>query len=316
MAKLGLSDVEVPRLGLGAMTWGEAKGLWALHPAKIAYGGTRSRDDEAAAFAASVAAGVTLFDVAATYGGGAAEVRLGELARGRHIVVASKFPRGFLFGGGNFERELEGCLGRLGVERIDLYQHHHPAPGVAIEPLMERMAAAVAAGKIRAVGVSNYTASQMRLAHAALTTRGIPLASNQVEYSLLNRTPETNGVLDACRELGVTLIAYTPLASGVLSGKFGTRWPPAGGMRALTPRFLPWELGRAAPVVALLREIGAPHGKTPTQVALRWLIENPVVLPIPGAKTAAQAEENAGALGFALTADEVEALTAATVHWR
>src|SRR5690349_2171942 len=110
MPRLGRSDVEVPRLGLGAMTWGEARGLWGLHPAKIAYGGTRSRDDEGAAFEASIAAGVTLFDVAATYGGGAAEVRLGELARGRDVVIASKFPRGFIFGAGNFERELEGSL--------------------------------------------------------------------------------------------------------------------------------------------------------------------------------------------------------------
>ena len=87
--------------------------------------------------------------------------------------------------------------------------------------LMDRLADAVEAGKVKAVGVSNYSAAQMREAHAALAKRGIPLASNQVEYSLLHRQPEANGVLDACRELGITLIAYSPLAGGALTGKYG-----------------------------------------------------------------------------------------------
>jgi aryl-alcohol dehydrogenase-like predicted oxidoreductase len=156
----------------------------------------------------------------------------------------------------------------------------------------------------------------MRQAHAALSERGIPLASNQVEYSLLHRRPETDGVLDACRELGVTLIAYTPLAGGMLTGKYSTENRPAGFYRRVLPRYRRRSLEAIGPVVGLLREIGDKHTKTPSQVALRWLIENPTVLPIPGAKNGRQAAANAGALTFSLTADEVEVLDSATRPWR
>ena len=137
---------------------------------------------------------------------------------------------------------LEASLARLGRDRVDLYQHHYPSRRVDIARLMHLMAAAVAAGKVTAVGVSNYSAAQMRLAHAALADRGVALASNQVQYSLLHRDPETNGVLDACRELGVTLIAYQPLASGALTGKY-VSGPRPRGLRRFTP-YLPQEQHR------------------------------------------------------------------------
>jgi aryl-alcohol dehydrogenase-like predicted oxidoreductase len=180
---------------------------------------------------------------------------------------------------------------------------------------MELMADAVEAGKVKAVGVSNYSAEQMRIAHAALARRGIPLASNQVEYSLLHRQPEVNGIFDACRELGVTLIAYQPLASGALTGKYSATARPKG-LRRWLPMFRGQGLEAVQPVVELLREIGTGYGKTPAQVALRWLIENESVLPIPGAKNGKQASDNAGALTFALTAAEIEALDQATLAWR
>jgi aryl-alcohol dehydrogenase-like predicted oxidoreductase len=180
---------------------------------------------------------------------------------------------------------------------------------------MELMADAVEEGKVKAVGVSNYSAEQMRTAHAALAKRGIPLASNQVEYSLLHRQPEVNGVLDACRELGVTLIAYQPLASGALTGKYRAGVRPTGFRR-----FLPYFRGKGVeavePVVNLLREIGERYAKNPAQVALRWLIENERVLPIPGAKNGQQAADNAGALLFSLTQAEIEELNQATMAWR
>ena len=180
---------------------------------------------------------------------------------------------------------------------------------------MELMADAVEAGKVRAVGVSNYSAEQMRTAHTALADRGIPLASNQVEYSLLHRQPETNGVLDACRELGVTLIANQPLASGALTGKYigGRQAHRAPAIYATLRRK---DLAALEPVMSLLREIGDAHGQSPAQVALRWLIENEQVLPIPGAKNGKQAADNAGALAFSLTPAEVDALDRATTAWR
>ncbi len=312
---LGGSDLQAPRLGVGAMTWGDAKGLARMHPAKIAYGGAHGSDEEKRAFESSVAAGVTLFDTAAMYSGGASERRLGELARGQDVLIASKFPGGFTFRAEGFPKELDASLARLGRNSIDLYQHHFPSNRVAIPKLMELLADAVEAGKVKAVGVSNYSAVQMREAHAALARRGIPLASNQVEYSLVHRQPETNGVLDTCRDLGITLIAYSPLGMGALTGKY-TATQKAGGLRRFLPNFNKKAMNAVQPVVELLRQIGERYAKTPSQVALRWLIENPQVLPIPGAKNARQATENAGALTFSLTAEEIEALSQATRAWR
>jgi aryl-alcohol dehydrogenase-like predicted oxidoreductase len=179
-----------------------------------------------------------------------------------------------------------------------------------IPTLMDLMADAVEAGKVRAVGVSNYSADQMRTAHAALAKRGIPLASNQVQYSLLHRDPERNGVLDACRELGVTLIAYMPLASGALTGKYSETNRPAG-WRRYQPMFRGKGLAAVERVNAVLRDLAKQHDRTPAQIALRWLIQQPNVLPIPGAKTGKQAAQNAGALTFALSQTEMDALTRA-----
>jgi aryl-alcohol dehydrogenase-like predicted oxidoreductase len=313
---LGRSQLVVPRLGIGVMTWGDAKGSARLSPAKLVYGGAEGSEEEQAAFQTSMAAGVTLFDTAALYGNGASERRLGQLAQGSHALIATKFPASFRASTEDFPRDLEASLARLDRGILDLYQHHFPSNRMDIPRLMAQMADAVDAGKVRAVGVSNYTAAQMRQANAALAERGIPLASNQVEYSLLHRQPETDGVLDACRELGITLIAYTPLAGGALTGKY-TRSNRPRGLR----RFFMGYFGRAneaavAQVVELLREIGARYDKSPAQVALRWLLENDAVLPIPGAKNSRQAASNAAALSFRLTPDEVEELNAATQAWR
>ena len=312
---LGRSNLRVPRMGVGAMTWGDAKGLARLHPAKTAYGGAEGFEEEQRALDVSITAGANLFDTAAFYSGGASEERVGELVEGKDALIASKFPGGFSFKAEDLPRELEASLRRLRRDSIDLYQHHFPNPRVSIPKLMERLADAVEAGKVKAVGVSNYSAEQMREAHAALAKRGIPLASNQVEYSLLHRQPETDGVLDACRELGITLIAYTPLAGGALTGKYSAT-QRAGGLRRFLPNFNKKAMEAVQPVIKLLREIGERYSKTPSQVAIRWLIEDPIVLPIPGAKNSKQATENAGALSFSLTPEEVQALSQATMAWR
>lgn len=315
MVTLGRSDLQVPRLGVGAMTWGDPKGLARVNPATLAYGGAHGYGEEKAALEASLAAGVTLFDTAAFYSNGASERRLGELARGHPVIIASKFPGNPFFRTKNLPKELDASLERLGRTTVDLYQHHFPSRLVAIPELMDLLADAVAGGKIKAVGVSNYSADQMRTAHAALARRGIPLASNQVEYSLLHRQPEVNGVLDACRELGVTLIAYSPLAMGALTGKYSTGSRPSG-LRRLVPSFNRKHMAAIQPIIAILRAIGDSYGKTPSQVALRWLLENPLVLPIPGAKNSTQAISNAGALTFRLAPEEIEALDRATEAWR
>lgn len=162
---------------------------------------------------------------------------------------------------------------------------------------------------IRAAGISNFNPNQTRRAHATLASRGIPLASNQVSFSLLNRRPETTGLLEAWRELNVTLIAHFPLARGLLTGKC-TRQHRPGGMRAI--RGFRASCEAIGHLIDLMREIGAGHGgKTPAQVALNWVLCKGAV-PIPGAKNARQAEENAGAAGWRLAPDEVAALDGAS----
>jgi aryl-alcohol dehydrogenase-like predicted oxidoreductase len=314
-ASLGRSGVHVPPLGLGVMVWGVATGFQRLMPAKTAYGGADTADEQAA-FDASLAAEVNFFDTAAMYSGGGSERRLGELAQGKDVVIATKFPPSPLSRTEELPAALDASLSRLRRDAVDLYQHHFPSRRVDVPRLMELMADAVDAGKVRAVGISNYSASQMRTAHEALARRGIPLASNQVQYSLLYRKPEADGVLDACRELGITLIAYQPLASGALTGKY-LDGPRPKGLRRLQPAFRRSSLDRQRPVIELLRSIGDGYGKTPGQVALRWLLDQQgSVVPIPGAKNASQAEHNAGTLSFQLTPDEIGQLDQATRSWR
>lgn len=308
---LGRTSLRVPKLGIGAMTWGEAG---AFNPARFGFGFSDGREEEERAVAVIEAAGAAFIDTAAQYGMGASERRVGELTRGRDVVVATKFPMNFLRGAGRLPKDLDGSLSRLGRETVDLYQVHYPSRWMSIPRAMSLMADAVEAGRVRAVGVSNFSADEMRLAHELLAKRGIPLASNQVRYSLLHRKPEVDGVLDACRELGVTLIAYMPLASGALTGKYSADVRPKGIRRRMDV-FLPKNLGALGELLAFLRSVGEPHGKSVSQVALRWLIERGA-LPIPGAKNGEQATHNVGALDFSLTASEVDAIDEASRAWR
>ena len=308
---LGRTGLGVPRLGLGAMVWGDMSAAPRWNPARNAYGPTSSIEDQREALEVSIAAGVNLVDTAAMYGKGASELRVGQLAEGKDVLVATKFPFGFFSRAGSLPTTLDASLARLRRSRVDLYQVHFPSRWMSIPQLMNLMADAVEAGKVRAVGVSNYSAAQLRTAHAALADRGIPLASDQVQYSLLHRDPEVNGVCEACEELGVTLIAYMPLASGALTGKYSAAHRPSGWRRYMRD-FRGSGLARLERVNRLLQDLGGKHDRTPSQIALRWLIQQPNVLPIPGAKNGRQAGENSGALSFTLSRTEVDALSRAT----
>jgi aryl-alcohol dehydrogenase-like predicted oxidoreductase len=307
--RLGQTDLRVSRLGLGAMVWGDMSTAPRWNPARNAYGPTSTAEEQREALEVSLAAGLNFVDTAAMYGKGASERRVGELTEGRDVVVATKFPFGFFARASSLPATLDGSLARLRRTTVDLYQIHFPSRWMSIPQLTNLMADAVEAGKVRAVGVSNYDEQQMRTAYAELARRGIPLASNQVQYSLLHRNPETDGVLDACRELGVTLIAYMPLASGALTGKYSAATRPAGWRRNAGHFRNVEHLTR---VVDLLTEIGQRYEKTPSQVALRWLIQRKGVLPIPGAKNGSQAALNAGALTFALDQAEVDTISLMT----
>ena len=295
---IGRSDLRVAPLGVGTWQWGDR--YWR-------FGGEYGLADVEEAYRVSREAGIDFFDTAEIYGRGKSESMLGALVRrdqGR-VIVATKFaPLPSRWTARDVTRALDASLARLGMQQVDLYQIHWPYTLLRIDMLMNALADQVEAGKVRAVGVSNYSVRQMRRAHAVLARRGIPLASNQVHYSLLHRAPERNGVLMACRELDVRLIAYSPLEQGILTGKYHRGTPPPGGFRGVLGAYRPSALRASLPLIQRLEQIGAAHGgKTPGQVALNWLIRRGA-LPIPGAKTAAQAAANAGALGWELTEEE------------
>ena len=297
---LGNTGIAITPLGIGTWAWGDQV-MWG-------YGKGYGDADVRAAFDATVAAGINFFDTAEVYGLGRSEKLLGQFIResGQSFVVATKFmPFPFWLTKNALRRALRNSLKRLGMPRTDLYQMHFPLPPVPVETWMDAMAEAVEAGFVRAVGVSNYDQAQMGRAHTALAKHGIPLASNQIFYSLLHRDPEFNGVAQLCKDLNVTLIAYSPLEKGILTGKYTPDNPPPGPRKRIYSREY---LQKAQPLIEMLRDFGDAHGgKTPAQVALNWTICKGAV-PIPGAKNVRQVQSNAGALGWRLTDDEVAAL--------
>jgi len=236
---------------------------------------------------------VSFFDTAEVYTGGHSEEVLGRCCKeiGGGCTVASKFaPYPTRLVSSQLGRALEATLRRMGRDRIDLYYLHFPFSLVRIGSWMDRMAEAVSSGKIRAVGVSNCNASQMRRARDALGRHDIALAANEVQYSLLHRNPERNGVLAACRELDVALVAYRPLRGGRLQSGSS----PDDEKAALSEA---------------LARIANERGVTVSQVALNWLLcQDERVIAIPGATKASHAAENAGALDFRLDNQELATL--------
>ncbi|MGA7933704.1 MAG: aldo/keto reductase [Kovacikia sp.] len=311
--KLGPNGPKVSPLGIGTWAWGD-KLFWS-------YGKEYGADQVKQAFQASLEAGINFFDTAEVYGPGESEKLLGQFMKqsDRPVQIATKyFPYPWRFSAQAVADALTESLKRLQVEKVALYQVHWPLDFLMGQrTLMNALADEVEKGRIETVGISNYSAEQMRQAHKFLAARGIPLAVNQVRYSLLTRQIETKGILDAAHELGVTLLAYSPLAQGLLTGKYkANEARKLEGARRIDPRFSSSGLQKIAPVVNALQEIGEAHQRTPAQVALNWLIAQGGVIPIPGAKTAEQARQNAGALGWSLNSDEVERLEQVSRNWK
>ncbi len=314
--RLGASGIEVSPLGVGVWSWGDKS--WG-------YGQGYQQADISQAYLSSLNSGLTFFDTAEIYGRGNSERLLGECVRqfpDRPIVVASKFaPLPTRFSAHQLMDALDNSLRRLGLETIDLYQIHFPYTSLLrIEALMDMMALAVQSGKIRAVGVSNYSVAQMHQAADRLARYNIPLASNQVHYSLVHRKPEANGVLEACRSMNVSLIAYSPLEQGLLTGKFRTslsQIPPVDGPRRISLKFRQSARQQQEPLMETMGRIASAHNKSMSQVALNWLMQrDQLVIPIPGAKNERQANENAGALGWELSREEFEQIDLASQPWR
>jgi aryl-alcohol dehydrogenase-like predicted oxidoreductase len=298
-----LDFLQTAEMGLGAWAWGD-RFFWH-------YGHDYTDDDIEAGFQASLKAGINFVDTAEIYGSGHSELLLGQFIKKTEqpVVVATKFfPFPFRLTKNTVVRAMRRSLERLGLERVYLYQIHWPSLVVPIEIYVEGLAMTVEAGLTRNVGVSNFNIEQMKRAAKVLARHGIPLASNQVEYSLLDRRIERSGLLDWCKETGVRVIAYSPLAKGMLTGKYSLEAPPPGPRgRQYAPI-----LKNLPALIALLTEIGNGHGeKSPGQVALNWVICKGA-LPIPGAKTARQAEQNVGAIGWRLSSEELQALDMAS----
>ncbi|HHP7230250.1 MAG TPA: aldo/keto reductase [Xenococcaceae cyanobacterium] len=303
--KLKVGNIELSQLGIGTWAWGDRL-FWN-------YGSDYGESEIQNAFETAIANGVTFFDTAEVYGLGESERLLGRFLHQttQPVQIATKyFPLPWRFGKKAVADALTASLQRLQVEQIALYQVHTPFDFfMGQSTLMEALAEEVNKGRILAVGVSNYSAAQMQQAHDLLAQHGVALAVNQVQYSLLARQIEHNGILKLAQELEIAILAYSPLAQGLLTGKYTPNHTErVKGARKLDPKFSAQGLSKIAPLLNQLQQLGEKYQKTPAQVALNWLMAQGSVIPIPGAKTAAQAQENAGALNWQLSTEDVEQL--------
>ncbi|NVM23639.1 MAG: aldo/keto reductase [Desulfobacterales bacterium] len=250
--------------------------------------------------------GINFIDTAETYqrNGRYSEEVLGKAINGRRgdVIIATKVAREHL----RYDDVLkaaEGSLRRLNIKTIDLHQIHGPNPSIPIEETIKAMEKLVSEGKIRYIGVSNFSVSQMIEAQEALHKSEI--ISNQVYYNMLKRDIE-NKLIPYCRREHIAIIAHSPLAMGLLTGKYTEKNITSGNWRSRNPPFKGENLKKGLEVVKVLREIAKIHGKTPAQVALNWIISKPQTFAIPGASKLSQVEENVGATNWRLTKKDLE----------
>jgi len=289
----------ISRIGLG--TWQFGSREWG-------YGQSYAGQEAHAIVRRAIELGVTLFDTAEIYGFGRSERILGEaIGEDREsVLLATKiFP--LLPVAPVVEQRAVASANRLGTRRIDLYQVHQANPVVKDGTIMRGMRALQRVGLVGEVGVSNYSLERWRAAEQALGSR---VLSNQVRYSLVDRSPERD-LLPFAESTGHVVIAYSPLAQGLLSGKYDRDHRPANRLRAGNSLFLPENLDRAADLIAVLREVADAHSATPAQIALAWVIHRPAVVAIPGASSVEQLESNVAAASIDLTEEEYRALHAA-----
>ena len=301
---LGNSTLRLGRIGLGCMGMSEF------------YGGSRDEAAHVKTLHAAIELGIDHFDTADMYGAGHNETLLAKAFADRwdRVTVATKFgmqrgPNGEWLGlSGRPEYVKEACdksLQRLGVETIDLYYQHRPDPNVPVAESMGAMKELVEAGKVRFVGVSEFSAEQIRAAHAVH-----PITALQTEYSLWSRDVEGNGILATCRELGIAFVAYSPLGRGFLTGAIPNRDAlDASDWRLNNPRFTDEALAENARFLSLIRDIAADKGATEAQVALAWVLaQGEDVFTIPGTRRIERLEENLGAWKVQFSAAELAAI--------
>ncbi len=288
-------------------------GTWQFGSREWGYGDRYAGEVAQAIVARALELGITLFDTAEIYGFGRSERILGQALSGHRdaAFLATKifpvFPVAPVV-----EQRAVASASRLGTRTLDLYQAHQPNPVVRDGTIMRGMRTLQQVGLVGEVGVSNYSLARWRTAEDALGTR---VLSNQVSYSLVDRAPERE-LLPYAASQGRVVLAYSPLAQGLLSGRYDPDHRPANRVRAANPLFLPDNLARAGELIATLREIASGHAATPAQIALAWVIRHPAVAAIPGASTVAQLEHNAAAADIDLTDGQHQALTDAAARFQ
>ena len=295
---------QISKIGLG--TWQFGSREWG-------YGDRYATEVAHAIVERALELGVTLFDTAEVYGYGRSERILGQALGDKResVFLATKiFP--VLPVAPVVEQRAVASANRLGAHRLDLYQVHQSNPVVRDGTIMRGMRALQRVGLVGEVGVSNYSLARWRAAEDAL---GSPVLSNQVPYSLVARSPERD-LLPYASSRGRIVLAYSPLAQGLLSGRYQPGSRPANRVRAANPLFLPDNLERAGELLGVLGEVAAAHSATPAQIALAWVIRHPAVAAIPGASSVEQLERNAAAAEIDLTDDQYQALAAAAARFQ
>ncbi len=291
---------KISKIGLG--TWQFGSRDWG-------YGQQYADQGAHAIVRRALELGVTLFDTAEIYGFGRSERILGR-ALGEDaasVFLATKiFP--VLPVAPVVEQRAVASANRLGVRRLDLYQVHQANPVVRDGTIMRGMDALQRVGLVDEVGVSNYSLQRWRAAEDALGGR---VLSNQVRYSLADRSPERD-LLPFAELHDRVVIAYSPLAQGLLSGRYSRDNRPVNRVRAANPLFLPDNLDRVGCLIAVLREVADAHSATPSQIALAWVIHHRCVTAIPGASSVEQLESNVAAAEIELSDGEYQALEAAS----
>jgi aryl-alcohol dehydrogenase-like predicted oxidoreductase len=313
---LGKTNLMVSPIGLGVMELAGGGGLISRMFPLI------PQEEKNAIIKAALDGGINFFDTAEIYGAGVSEQSLatGLKAAGKtdkDVIIETKWQP-FLRTARNIGISIDDRLRFLGGYSISNYMIHQPYSFSSPEAEMNAMADLVEAGKIRSVGVSNFNAVRMRRAHAALAKRGLPLAVNQMRYSLIHREIESNGVLETARELGVTIVAYTPVGRGLLTGKYHKNPDLLDKMPGVRKSMMKRDLERTRPLIAVMDGIASNHHAIVAQVALNWLIHfnGDIVVTIPGATKVQQAQDSAGAMQFVLTKDELTRLDEASRQWK
>ncbi|RLD01465.1 MAG: aldo/keto reductase [Chloroflexota bacterium] len=312
LRKLGHSDLEVSPIGLGVMQFAGGSGaIQAINPAI-------PEETRIEIVRTALEGGINWFDTAELFGAGKSEKyltealdELGEISQ--RAIIATKWSSYLRFAG-NIKKTIQERLDKLSPYSIGLYQIHNPKSFSSTKAEMNAMADLVKGGKIRAVGVSNFNSDQMRVAQDTLEKRGLGLASNQVHYNLLNRKIEYNGVLETARDLGISLIAWAPLASGILTGKFHKNPEKLTGIPAVRRKRLEKQLEDSWPVIEVLDEIASKYGSEPAQVALAWLIhQGEDIVAIPGATRIGHVMEGFGAMNLQLSEQDLTQLDQASL---